>query len=684
MTLTHQVQNLSSIVSSLSVEASYLSDEIGALSERLADSEAKYHGLRNINIELESNCTALASTIIELRREADELGEARRRLEERDDEREGVLDGLRAELRTAKDDLERLACLVETDRFEEERAKFLDDFDEKRDRERERRKKMMMKKKSRGGSRSFWAWFFGWGGGDGTSDYDDDDDDGALSSSIVADAGGLVMDDQERERAAREFARTTLLHALQAERANVDELESALEALRRNNTAIMDVVSSRDTIISELNDRVAVFEEDRMVLRAALRQLQAEMRDEAPRTERMVRDLEEARERESRLIEDMKVMSEDMRQEREELESRITNVTGEHNRTREELDLIGLYVDQLEDRLANFAIARRELEVREKECGRLESAAKEQADLVDEYRRRADVLMREQNETRALIEELVVDREGLRARIEALNQEVADWKTRVDDADRRTEDVKSQSVRQLFLRLEEEKASWEELSQRRMQEERLTWDEENEKVLERTLANERAAWEACIAEEWKVRLNNEKSELERIITTEWTERQEKERLELESRHLEEMQFTIAAERRLWEGAMEAEINDRISTARSLWEKEADAKRIDAEQRARSFESSLLEEEVEKAAAKVYTRLEERGVRFGVSNPPSGRLTDLFDSSVENDVNSLLVDRSETEEYDKSDNDFNDFDDRTETGGRAILSEAMRAVYPLRI
>jgi hypothetical protein len=52
------------------------------------------------------------------------------------------------------------------------------------------------------------------------------------------------------------------VHALQAKRMNVDELELALEleALRRNNTAIIDIVSSQDKIVSELNGRVGVFE----------------------------------------------------------------------------------------------------------------------------------------------------------------------------------------------------------------------------------------------------------------------------------------------------------------------------------------------------------------------------------------------------------------------------------------
>jgi hypothetical protein len=64
--------------------------------------------------------------------------------------------------------------------------------------------------------------------------------------------------------------------------------------------------------------------------------------------------------------------------------------------------------------------------------------------------------------TRALIEELVAGKEGLHARMEAFDQEVADWKARVDNVKRRTYDIKGQSIRELFLRLEEEKALWEE------------------------------------------------------------------------------------------------------------------------------------------------------------------------------------------------------------------------------
>jgi hypothetical protein len=61
-----------------------------------------------------------------------------------------------------------------------------------------------------------------------------------------------------------------------------------------------------------------------------------------------------------------------------------------------------------------------------------------------------------------LIEELVVDKKGLHARIEALDWKVTNKKARVDDVERWTYDIKGQSIRELFLRLEKEKAVGEE------------------------------------------------------------------------------------------------------------------------------------------------------------------------------------------------------------------------------
>lgn len=85
-----------------------------------------------------------------------------------------------------------------------------------------------------------------------------------------------------------------MLNALQSERNNVDELENSLSASQQNNSAIAEMVVSRDSLIDELNDRVAVFEEDKVVLKAALRQLQKEMKDEAPKTQKLISELKTA------------------------------------------------------------------------------------------------------------------------------------------------------------------------------------------------------------------------------------------------------------------------------------------------------------------------------------------------------------------------------------------------------
>ena len=93
---------------------------------------------------------------------------------------------------------------------------------------------------------------------------------------------------------SKALAKSTLLKALQIERNNVDELDAFVVSLQQNNSAIAEMVKSRDLIIDELNERVAVFEEDKVVLKAALKQLQKEMKEEAPRTQKVVDDLEVA------------------------------------------------------------------------------------------------------------------------------------------------------------------------------------------------------------------------------------------------------------------------------------------------------------------------------------------------------------------------------------------------------
>ena len=60
------------------------------------------------------------------------------------------------------------------------------------------------------------------------------------------------------------------------------EIEMTATSLQLNNMALSDVVEIRDPLVGEINDRVAVFEEYRVVLKTAPRQLQRDMRKEAP------------------------------------------------------------------------------------------------------------------------------------------------------------------------------------------------------------------------------------------------------------------------------------------------------------------------------------------------------------------------------------------------------------------
>ena len=71
------------------------------------------------------------------------------------------------------------------------------------------------------------------------------------------------------------------------------DLEATAKSLQINNKALSDVVESRDTLVGELNDRVALFEEERVVLKTVLRQLQREIRDKAPGHAKVVEDLKE-------------------------------------------------------------------------------------------------------------------------------------------------------------------------------------------------------------------------------------------------------------------------------------------------------------------------------------------------------------------------------------------------------
>jgi chromosome segregation ATPase len=196
------------------------------------------------------------------------------------------------------------------------------------------------------------------------------------------------------------------------------------------------MVESRDSIIDELNNRIAVFEEDKVVLKAALRQLQKEIKEEAPKAQKLMDDLGKAEEGKNdmqlfstlisgannahpvlleikRLKTDMNNIIDIHQDEILALQESLSTKQQAISETESNLTAIGTYVDRLEERLTSFAVTRRDMEEREKMCKQIEEAAivteKERNDLqekVDEY-------SKQEAEVKKLLEELAAERTTL-------------------------------------------------------------------------------------------------------------------------------------------------------------------------------------------------------------------------------------------------------------------------------
>ena len=78
---------------------------------------------------------------------------------------------------------------------------------------------------------------------------------------------------------ARNLDQSALLSALRSDRDSVFDLETTATAiatetyLQLNNTTLPDIAERRDALVGDIHNRVAVFDNDRVVLKAALRQL---------------------------------------------------------------------------------------------------------------------------------------------------------------------------------------------------------------------------------------------------------------------------------------------------------------------------------------------------------------------------------------------------------------------------
>ena len=90
------------------------------------------------------------------------------------------------------------------------------------------------------------------------------------------------------------------------------------------------------------------------------------------------------------------------------------------NETESNLTIIGSYVDKLEERLATFAITRRDIDVREQRCKEIEERVVQAERERDEMKQKAEEFAAEHEDLKTLLDELVKERTMLRDEKEAL------------------------------------------------------------------------------------------------------------------------------------------------------------------------------------------------------------------------------------------------------------------------
>lgn len=183
------------------------------------------------------------------------------------------------------------------------------------------------------------------------------------------------------------------------------------------------MVSSRDSLVDELNDRIAVFEEDKVVLKAALKQLQKEMKEEAPKTAQLVANLNAAKEVSKKLEEKMKLMKKNHTEEIKDLEIRLLSKERAINETDTKMTMISSYVDQLEERLASFSIAKKQIADRELECDAIETKARENEEKLSKKEKEFMSVSEERDELKNLVNLMVEERTALQTEKDQLSSE---------------------------------------------------------------------------------------------------------------------------------------------------------------------------------------------------------------------------------------------------------------------
>lgn len=365
-----QLDNMTASISVMEQHEELHLRQLDVLTERIMDIEAQAAEERNKLVEYEDNCTAYALTADTLKEEAEEWKNRCSDLTERQANDTATIVELKRSIKEKQSQAEEIAIAIENIRLAEKR-----------------REEIITK---RGSARK------------------------SLLSKLFSYWFGTKEDFVEMSREdAYDMAKSTLLRALQLERESVHELEGVVASLQQNNSAISEMVESRDSIIDELNNRISVFEEDKVVLKAALRQLQKEIEEEAPKAQKLMDDLATAEADAEQLKNDMNSLIRTHQDELNMLQQTISTKQKTISESESNLTAIGTYVDKLEDRLTSFAITRRDMEAREKRCKEIEDAAAVTESQKKEMEENLESYSQEQEELKKLLEELVNERSKL-------------------------------------------------------------------------------------------------------------------------------------------------------------------------------------------------------------------------------------------------------------------------------
>lgn len=357
-----QLQNATSALQGFANRETLHTHQLNVLTERVMETENALASQHNQVVELEANCTELARQLSDSQAAAEEATQRCQEWKAQYTTLQEQLHEYETKYQTAQREAHDLAARIERHRLLEEAGE-------------------TVRKKRTG----FWGWLFGGSGGPHETE--------------------LHM--------LQETARSTLLSALQAERESVSELEQHLTLLQQNNSAISEQLMSRDGIIDELNDRVAVFEEDKLVLKAALRQLKKEMSEEAPKTHQLTEDLKFSQTEVERLNNEIHNLMESHQNQIQALQGVLQSKQDEIATTESNLTVIGTYVDKLEERLADFTVARRDIEQRERACKAAEAKAEQSGKEALRLQAKTEALEQEHEDLKVLLSQLASERAKL-------------------------------------------------------------------------------------------------------------------------------------------------------------------------------------------------------------------------------------------------------------------------------